>query len=235
MRRLNGILLCVYEVCLCVLILSVVVGIISSVNPFGAAEFAKNTLINFFGEFDIFKYWLNLLDGAFSLSTVSQGLYGMIFSAAVNSLLVSFCIRVCKEIVWTFANGVTFLPTMVGTILGCELLIIIPRLISDNLIVLSYILKIAIIIIGILIMTRVSLHAFSLSGLGLILLELLPDAFAAAAVTEYLVALSMVMTGKLTPPVPWIIGSAIVTIVVLILVYILSRTLEQLRRNQNES
>ena len=87
-----------------------------------------------------------------------------------------------------------------------------------------------ILMIGILIMTRTSLPAFNISGLGLTLLKLLPDAFAASAVLEYLIALGMVCSKQLEPPIPWLAGSSLVTIVVLILVYILDYALDACKK-----
>ncbi len=215
------------EICLCIMIFSLAGAIILAIDPAGADQFATNTLFNFFGDNPACKYWLSVIDGhSFSFPMVVSGLPGMIIAAFFTSLLLSFCVRVCKEIFRTFADNLEALPTFIGVIIGCGILTILPRFISGNRELITSIASIVIILIGILIMTHTSFHSFHRPGLGLTLLNLLPDAFAASVVMEYIAAISLVLSGRLKPPIPWILGSALITIVVLILVYIVQRIID---------
>jgi len=217
------------EVCLCFMIFSLAGSIMLAIDPARADKFATDTLFNFFGDFPAFKYWLSVIDNqSFSFPTIIKSLPGMIFAALVNSVLLSFCVKVCKEIFRTFAKNSVALPTLLGVIIGCGIMSLLPKLFSGNQELISTIVTIAIILVGILIMTRTSLPAFNSSGILLTLLSFLPDAFAASAIMEYIAAVFLTLSQRLSPPFPWIFGSALVTIVVLILVYLLQEKIERL-------
>lgn len=238
----------VAQIMLCVIFLSVAALLLSAFgNP---GTIISPAVINALSEVRLLRAWIDLLysargmfradtplaaavSGSFSLAL--NGIVSVVLSTLLDSMIIGLCIhlanRIASRSLGDFRGGM-LLPTLAGAVIGCVLCGatgLIGR--NEAMKTLKAVVEGAILLIGIGIMLGLR-PPKPKGGIGVIRRYFLPvllGALTSAVLAMYVAVMALVLRRELVPPVPWVTGTAIVTIVLLVLFH----WLEALSLRQN--
>ena len=222
----------VAQIMLCVLFLSFAALLLSAFGD--PAGVIGNTVIGALSEVAPLRAWIELLYDAKdlyradpslthavsgSVSLALEGIVGVVLSSLMDSMIIGICIHLANSIAARMGGlrGGAVLSTVLGALTGCVLCGAAGLFSRDDVIeAATYILEIVLILVGIAVMLRIRLPRANGGFFRRFLWPIILGALASSVLTLYTSVLTLVIRRELEPALPWVTGTGIVTILLMI-------------------